>query len=56
MKTSKQLGIILVCDAEDFSMDFYHTLGSFYIAGFGQETYENEQEWLFKGWFVVKIF
>lgn len=49
MKTGKQVGIITVCDAESFAMDFYHVLGSFFIAGFGQETYDNHQQWLFKG-------
>ena len=49
MKTSKQIGIIMVCDVKEFAMDFYHALGSILIAGFGQETYENDKEWIFKG-------
>lgn len=47
LKTSKQKGVSLVSDFEDYNMDIYHCLGCYFIATFGQYNGKDEQNWLF---------
>ena len=49
-KTSKQKGVTMVSDYENYDMDFYHCLGSFLICNYGQRSHlldEEENHWIF---------
>ena len=49
-KTSKQKGVTMISDYENYDMDFYHCLGSFLISNYGQTSHllnEDENHWIF---------
>ena len=48
-KTGKQKGVTFVSDHDSYEMDFYHSLGCYFICKYGQENHnrpESENHWI----------